>query len=292
LFISTCSVIRAEWVPFELKRGHITIDIEFNGEPARAMFDSGAEFNGVSNFYVTTYNDGIHESGQVIVKGISSKLKRKVYSNIPVKLFGQDVTFNKMPAVGLGGSAIMLGAPFFRQFIIQIDYPNSRIQLLRKNSVDMRKFENVNIKKQRGTLLPAIQVKVNDKNVWLTLDTGNSGGLVMKRSYAIENKWITSNEELKKGHAKGVNTAIQVESFNIPELVIGPYTLENIPVIIPAEGEKSNIGTRAGTLNSTPGFSRIGKRGKQTRGLLGYDILKHFVVTIDYKSYKVHIGVP
>jgi len=276
---------QAEWLPFTLKNNHITVDIEFNGQPARAMLDSGAESNAVSAFYVERYNEGIKSAGTVNVKGVSGTQKRRVYNNVPVKLFGVDFTLDKLPAMSLAGSAILLGSPFFTQFIVQIDYPNSRIQLFPKKSIDMDKFKNVNIKRQRGTLLPAIEVKVNDKSVWLTLDTGNNGGLYIKRSYAIENHWLDENTDVIETQVAGVNGASNTETFGLQSLSLGPYELENILVTIPAEGETSAIGRRSKE-------SGIVKRSKQTMGLLGYDVLKHFVVTIDYSNYKVHLVAP
>jgi predicted aspartyl protease len=285
ILLITSINLHAEWLPFTLKNNHITIDIEFNGQPARAILDSGAESNAVSAFYVERYNDGIYTSGNVNVVGVNGTQKRSQYSNVPVKLFGAEFTLNKLVAFNLGGSAILLGAPFFKNLIVQIDYPNSRIQLLPKKSIDMNKFKNVNIKRQRGTLLPAIEVKINNKNVWLTLDTGNNGGLFMKRSYALENNWLSTNTELRESRARGVNGIAMTETFDLPSLLIGPYELENIPVTIPTKGEASNVGRRAREYGSF-------NKGKQTRGLLGYDILKHFVITIDYSNYKVHIVAP
>jgi hypothetical protein len=52
---------------------------------------------------------------------------------LEVKLFGVPVTFNKLPALNLSGSALLLGAPFFTKF------------------VDMDKHKNINVKRQRGT---------------------------------------------------------------------------------------------------------------------------------------------
>ncbi|MBT3202940.1 MAG: hypothetical protein HOM14_08895 [Gammaproteobacteria bacterium] len=277
--------VQAEWLPFTLKNNHITIDIEFNGQPAKAILDSGASVNAVSALYVKKYNKGITTSEKINVEGVNSTQKRTLYSNIPLKLFGVEITLNKLVEVNLSGPAILLGAPFFNNFIVQIDYPNSRIQLLPKKSIDLDKFKNVNVKRQRNTLLPAIEVKINNQKVWLTLDTGNSAGLFMNRRYALNKKWISDDTELDKSYIKGVNKTIKTESFNLSSLTIGPYELGHIPVIINAEGERTNIGRR---ISGSAGI----KTGKPTKGLLGYDILKHFVVTIDYSSYKVHIATP
>jgi len=77
-----------------------------------------------------------------------------------------------------------------------------------------------------------------------------------------------------------------VERFNLPELTIGPIVLENVVVIVPGEGEKTNVGQDV--------IAKLGTRIKETAsdGILGYDVLKHFVVTIDYKRSFLHLGVP
>jgi len=279
---------QAQWLPFTLKNNHITIDIEFNGQPAKAMLDSGAEMNAVSTYYVEKYGEGIRKSGRINVKGVNGTSKTSLYSNVPVKIFGADITLDKLIGVNFSDTAILFGAPFFRSFIVQIDYPNSRMQFFPKKSVDMNKFKNVNVKRERGSLLPAIQVQVNKKNVWLTLDTGNNSGLYIKRSYALENQWLTDNHQVEQSAVMGVNGSAKTEVFTLSSLAIGPYDLEDVQVIIPAKGERTNIGRKA--RESLTGSKLV--KGKQTKGLLGYDVLKHFVVTIDYSDYQVHIVAP
>ena len=34
------------------------------------------------------------------------------------------------------------------------------------------------------------------------------------------------------------------------------------------------------------------RRGKPEDGILGYDVLKHFVLTVDFKDYLLHLGTP
>ncbi len=278
-----CLSAHAQWLPFTLKNNHITFDIEFNGHPARAILDSGAAMNAVSEYYVEKYPEGITRTGRVVVKGINSSQKTSLYNRVPITLFGTDLVFDKLIGINIPGAAILLGAPFFQKFIVQIDFPNSRMQLFPKNSIDMDKFKNVNVKRQRGTLLPAIEVEVNLEKIWLTLDTGNNGGLFVQRSYAVENNWITGN--INQGKAIGVNEIADIDSFTIDSLKIGPYLLEQVLVSIPADGQSSHIGRSQST-------SRKIKRGKPTKGILGYDVLKHFIVTIDYFDYKVHIVAP
>lgn len=77
--------------------------------------------------------------------------------------------------------------------------------------------------------------------------------------------------------------------FYLPTMTIGPYTLENVRVSVPAEGGKVNLQQYRPDDWSTG--TKI-KRSKAADGILGYEILKHFVVTIDYKRSLLNLDVP
>jgi predicted aspartyl protease len=288
LFLLICALpgsLYAGWIPFNLKNGHITVDIKFNGVESTAILDTGAEINAVSTLYVDKYNEGIEKARMINVKGVNGVMKRQTYRNIPITIFGADVVLNNLVESGLGGNAILLGAPFFRNLIVQIDYPNSRLQVFPKKAIDLDKHENLDIRRDKSSTLPTVKVTIDGVNVWLTLDTGSNGGILVKREFAKRMKWVDEDTETVDGSMRGVNSSSYTETFNIPELQFGPYGLENIPITIPAEGESVTIGEKyRGIYRSS--FS------KDSKGLLGYDILKHFILTIDYSSYKAHIVAP
>jgi hypothetical protein len=85
--------------------------------------------------------------------------------------------------------------------------------------------------------------------------------------------------------SSGVNAIAITESFRIPEFKIGPFVLEDVLVSIPAEGQSANLQSQYSTSGS-----RI--RGRKVQGLIGYDVLQHFLLTIDYKGGHVHLGLP
>ena len=55
---------------------------------------------------------------------------------------------------------------------------------------------------------------------------------------------------------------------------------------VPAEGQKMNISDK--TSRTTAGV----QKGIHAKGLLGYDVLKHFVLTLDTKNWRAHIAAP
>lgn len=46
---------------------------------------------------------------------------------------------------------------------------------------------------QRGSGVPIVKIRLNnEEDVWLLLDTGNSGGVMLERSVAIANDWLAT----------------------------------------------------------------------------------------------------
>ena len=64
--------------------------------------------------------------------------------------------------------------------------------------------------------------------------------------------------------------ANQAQSLFSP-LRVGPYTLENVIVTVPGAGEKTSV---------------------RKEGILGYDVLRHFLITMDWDRQQMHIEVP
>lgn len=108
---------------------------------------------------------------------------------------------------------------------------------------------------------------------------------MLKRRLAKHYQWLNkfpSNQEI----SMGINGFAAVDVFRLPLMRIGRNELENVLVSVPAEGQSANISSRG--IKSTG--SHI--KSKNIKGLLGYDVLKHFIVTIDYKGGRMHISAP
>ena len=85
-----------------------------------------------------------------------------------------------------------------------------------------------------------------------------------------------------------MNNQVNVESFTVDTFAIGPYELENVLVEIPEKGKLVNTSKRVKEGKMGTNISQ----GVLTKGLIGYDVLKHFVITIDYAKYRAHIVAP
>jgi len=88
-------------------------------------------------------------------------------------------------------------------------------------------------------------------------------------------------------YSKGAIKAGETERFNLPTFEIGGFELTNVIVSVPPDGKKFELFQR-----DTKTGSRLRQKRRKSQGILGYDVLKHFVVTIDYKGGHVHLEAP
>jgi hypothetical protein len=252
----------------------------------RAHLDSGAVGNGISERFLANHEAEYKHGRQVIVSGIAGERKVRLINGLQIGLFGAEFEIDQMIPVRLGTADVVIGLGFFNNYILQIDYPNSQLRILTHDSIKLKKLANVRMKKAAGSSQPIVKVNMNgEANLWLTLDTGNDTGILIPRNSATRFDWL-ENYGTTESRLAGVIKSTDVERFTLPELTIGPIVLENVIVIVPGEGEKTNVGKGV--------RAKLGTRIKETSsdGILGYDVLKHFIVTIDYKHSFLHLGVP
>jgi len=276
----------SKWVPFDSAGGHISIPVTINGVETRALLDSGAAGNGISERFLSEHDVEYKRGRQVIISGISGDRKVALVSGLEIGMFGVEFEFNQMAPVRLQNAGVIIGLGFFNSFILQIDYPKSQLRVITHDSLKLKKIANVRMKKAAGSPQPIVKVDMNgEAALWLTLDTGNNTGILIPRRSATRFDWL-EKYGTTEAQISGVTKVANFERFNLPELTIGPIVLENVIVFVPDEGERTNVGKEV--------QARVGTRLKRASsdGVLGYDVLKHFVVTIDYKRSLLHLGVP
>ena len=287
LIVSFHTFAVTNWVDFDVVNGHINLPVTINGIEGRAILDSGSQLNAINLSFINKYGLEFDKGGKIKIKGVYGTKNHQIYNNISANLFGVDIELDDLPALRIGhyDVQLLLGSALLDKFIFQIDYPHSRLRLFGRDSVDLNKLKNIPMRIDRGTGLPIVKVELNgEKNVWLILDTGNNGGIFLKRLIATDMDWLNLYGS-QSGISLGVNNLAVVDSFRLPVVKFGPFTVENVQVSVPGEGQVESVS--GGNLN---GISHI--RGKNIKGLLGYDVLKHFVLTIDYKAGHMHIGLP
>ena len=284
---TTSSSAVSEWVPFESHKGLILLPVTIYGEEAVALLDSGASGSAVSEHFLSQH-EGKYSAGQeIILEGVHSKRKTNLINDVRLGLFGVEFELDKLLPLKIEFADFVIGMPFFDSFILQIDYPNKRLRVIEHESLDLKPFANVRVKRAHTSPQANVQVDFNGEyKPRLMLDTGSSGGVFLQRSKARKLGWL-DRYPLVESASRGVNTEATTERFNVPLMTFGPYELENVIVAVPAEGAATNLDSIGD--DWTYGSRR---RGNKSDGILGYDVLKHFVVTLDLKHKLMHIEAP
>ena len=287
LLLSSCQVFGAatQWVDFTLDNGHVFLPVTIDGIDSRVMLDSGAQINSINRAFVRKHDLGFDKGRPVNVKGVYGVEKRKAYNNVDVEIFGTTFKLDSLVETNLGhhSNGMLLGAGFFNSFVVQLDYPHRKIRLVTRDSVNMKEVANVPATTQQGTGMPIAQVEINGVPLWLRIDTGNAGTILINRRAASKADLLEKVEGTSTSF--GANSS-GVNEFATSDMVkFGPFEISNVKVSFPAEGQTTNLESQ---------YKRTGSRigGKRVVGLIGYDLLKDFVVTLDYRYGRLHINVP
>ncbi|MCZ8528279.1 aspartyl protease family protein [Alteromonas sp. PRIM-21] len=287
LLLSSCQVFGAatQWVDFTLDNGHVFLPVTIDGIESRVMLDSGAQINSINRAFVRKHDLTFDKGRPVNVKGVYGVEKRKAYNNVDVEIFGTTFKLDSLVETNLGhhSNGMLLGAGFFNSFVVQLDYPHRKIRLVTRDSVNMKEVANVPATTQQGTGMPIAQVEINGVPLWLRIDTGNAGTILINRRAASKADLLEKVEGTSTSF--GANSS-GVNEFATSDMVkFGPFEISNVKVSFPAEGQTTNLESQ---------YKRTGSRigGKRVVGLIGYDLLKDFVVTLDYRYGRLHINVP
>jgi hypothetical protein len=260
------------------------VETEVAGIPGFSIIDTGAQLEGINSGFIEAEGLKFKKDRKLTVVGVHGQEKRSSYREIEASVFGFEVTFTRLVDLDLGPAELqlLLGASFLENYIFQFDYTNSRMRLITKDSIDLAEIRNVDSKldPDDGSLLVRVGLE-EDARTWLMMDTGSNGGVLISRSLASQLDWIETYPKVD-GVSFGAVSSGEMEYFRVPLVTVGPFELENALVSIPAPGENPEL-----FKNSAATGSRIATR-RGAAGLLGYDILQHFIVTVDYDRGYVH----
>lgn len=273
------------WLNFELYGGHIALPVTVSGHSTFAILDSGSQVSAINKAFMEKHELEYTGTGSTYIEGVFGKKRHNKFSNVPVGIFGTTMKIDNVVEVSLGHSSkgLLLGAALFQGNVMQIDYPNKKMRLISRDSVNLHEIKNVPMVEQRGSGRPLVEVSLNGRKTWLVLDTGNAGGIMIERSLAEGLDLANTSNQVHK--SSGMNKSGNMETTRIDKVVFGPYTLENTLVSFNAEGSNINLNNQFKTTGT-----RI--RGKKVEGLIGYEVLKHFVITMDYGRGYLHAALP
>lgn len=273
-----------EWMDLKVVDGYLMMETEVAGIAGLSIVDTGSQITAINGNFLKSEGLSFRTGRKLTVEGVVGQEKRSTYRQVPATIFGSPVTFSLLVDLELGPPTIqlLLGADFLDAYVFQFDYTNERVRLMTKDAVDLKSIRNIDAKKDRASESLLVKVDLGeDDSAWLQMDTGANGGIMVDRVTASRLDWI-GTYPTEESEMSGAVSSGEMESFRVPRIQVGPFGIENVLVSIPAVGE---------TLEYFETITPIGSkftRRNASEGLLGYDILRHFVVTVDYDRGYVH----
>lgn len=280
---STAAV--TEWFDFTLEQGHVFLPVKIAGVDSKVMLDSGAQVNSINPAFISKNNLDLDKGRSIKIQGVYGVEKRSTYNNVKLEMFGTEFELDDLVEVNLGhhSKGMLMGSGFFKNFIVQLDYPSQKMRLLTRDVVNMREISNVQTAVQRGSRMPLARIEIDGTPLWLIIDTGNSGSILIERRAASRAGLLEKVEGASTSFGANSSGVNEYATANVVKF--GPFEIGDVQVSFPAEGEKTYLGSQYKATGS-----RLG--GKKVVGLIGYDLLKDFVVSLEYASAKMHIYLP
>jgi hypothetical protein len=211
----------------------------------------------------------------VQVGGAHSTRSVPLAREVPIELFGAKIPLRDVPAGKLDRAKIIIGLNVLQAFALQIDFANSRIRFASHSAVKLDENANVEMRRERTTGLPAVRASVDSEPMWLMLDTGLAGPLRLRTAFVKGRGW----EKLEDSYSTDVHGKQRPnEIYRVPLLQLGPYDLHGVRAIVQPKGHISREQMRRDDM------------GVRTSGILGAEVLRQFVVTMDLKTRKLHLA--
>ncbi len=271
------------WIPFSVRGGHIVLDAKVNGHPARAILDSGATLGAVSEGFAEQAD--IETDGRQEIRVLGVYGDRRVFGShrFNLELGEQEISVAGLPVVPGDGFDLLLGRPMFDHGIVQIDYPNERVRFLRAGSVDFE--SNVNVRRDReGQIL--VEATINDQSALLLFDTGNSGVTLLTHQFVRRHDLDEFEVPAAHVHGRGIVESGDINLLRLDSARIGPFPFDGFLAGYLPEAKGWLDGQRP-----VPG-TRIRQRHVNFDGMLGYEVLHNFLVTIDFSNARLHLHLP
>ena len=275
-------------IPFEYKNDFIIVDLYFNDVfPLKFIFDTGAEHTvlikrEIADLFQIDYTRrftlyGADMKTQLfayLAPGISLRVNKIKAVDRSILVLDEDyLNFQELTGVNIHG---ILGADFFRRFIVEINYRKQRIILHDPNHYipPKKKFIEVplDIYRNKPYINANVLISKNDGvNVKLLLDTGASLALML---------YTTTHPDLMVPE-KVLNTNIGMGLGGYIEGYIGRIELFDF-----YDFKLNNVITNYQEFQPQFDSTFLNDRN----GLLGNLLLKKFDIIIDYVSNKLYLN--
>ena len=262
-------------IPIELDNNIIFVRARVNGSrPLRFIFDTGASVSVVNanligelKLKVKGQADGTATGGTIhvgLVNGVSLSVEGAEVTN---QIFAT-LALDKSPCVQFDG---IIGYDFINQFIVEIDYPNSVINLYSPKTYAYSgdgKVVPLSLAGRRTPLVATDILLAGDRSVGsqLEVDTGGDSAFVFTTAFVKKHRLEQSLLTSVKGIGVGAGGEQKRLVGRVKRIQLGPFMLDGPIVNLEQDAEEG---------------------GKEGDGIVGGEVLRRFKVILDYAHQRM-----
>ena len=260
-------------IPFEFRRGHVMIPVQVSGTNSRMfMLDTG--------YGTTMLEPGLAEAlqlrrtGQITIVGIAGEAPAGVYEGPRLDLGSVSWTPRRVAAFPTNETGRrrtgILGAGFFRRFVVEIDQRTKQVTLREPASFDYSgDGEILNLRFRRDTpILSASLGAAGGKVIAgeFELDTGCDSSLCLGRDFTEKHGLAPPPGEGRGGGRSGVGGGAGTRSGRLESLQLGRLRVERPEVNFFQQGSPA---------------------GEGMAGHIGIEAFRDFKMIIDYSRRRL-----
>ena len=261
-------------VPIVQAGGRVMVTAKVNGSrPLSLLLDTGYGISMIHPDLVQLL--GLTRVGQITIVGIAGEEEAGSYSGAVFDLGGATYAPRRVASLPSEARASrrrrdgILGAGFFRRFVVEIDSRNTTLHLHEPKSFQYSGAGEV-LPLQFTEDTPIIDAAL----VWpgrapvrgrFEVDTGCDDGLCLGRDF-VDSQQLGGEEGTRGGTKQGVGGGARIREGTVAQLQLGRLTVEKPPVNFFTEGSPA---------------------GKGCAGHIGMAALRHFKVIFDYSRRRM-----
>jgi hypothetical protein len=262
-------------LPFELVGGRVLVPARVNGSDAMSvMLDTGYSIDMLSGQIAEKL--GLKRNGQITIRGIAGEEKAALFEGATFGLSGAKYSPRRVAALSAGYQRRwrkrdgILGAGFFRRFVVEIDFRARKFSLHEPESFRSTGLGEV-IPLTFNDSTPVVEgaILLPDRAPILgrfELDTGCDGGLCLGSDFVESNHLLEATGETKDAQRTGVGGDTSTRTGHVPKFRLGSLVIEKPLANFFLEGSPVDTGYA---------------------GHIGMDVFRRFKVIFDYSRQRM-----
>ena len=262
-------------LPLEFKRGHMFISAQVNGSNSVwLMLDTGFTITVIDPKLADLLK--LKQVGKTTIAGISGAEQAEVFAGPAFDFSGASYVPRRvatLPSEKRKRSRRMegiLGAGFFRRFVVEIDPKARTIKLHEPKDFKYSGTGEVLPFRLRNST-PVVEASINIPgrppiSGRFEIDTGCDGGLCLGHDFVEANKLLEAAGQIRGGGRTGVGGDAQTKTGSVPQLQLGRLTVNKPEANFFLEGSPVEHGNA---------------------GHIGMEVLRQFKMVFDYAGQQL-----